>query len=146
MKPDTHRLLALAFLLAMTPWAFTQDGTAQPCPEVTPGTMGCQLVAWSHWQEPVPLPEPESKPAPPPDQQPGQSPASQAQPETSRQSITGVIVRQGEKYVLKAGDNTTYQLDDQDRARKYQDKRVMVVGRLDANTAVFHIESVELVS
>jgi hypothetical protein len=146
MKPDTHRLLALAFLLAMTPWAFTQDGTPQPCPEVTPGTMECALVAWSHVQEPVPLPEPESKPAPPPDQQPGQSPASQAQPETSRQSITGVIVRQGEKYVLKAGDNTTYQLDDQDRARKYQDKRVMVVGRLDANTAVFHIESIELVS
>jgi len=145
MKSGTPTLLGLAFLLWMTPWAFTQDSTAQPCPEVTPGTMGCELVAWSHLQEPVPLPEPESKPAPPPDQQPGQSQTSQT-PEASSQSITGVIVQQGEKYVLKVGDNTTYQLDDQDRARKYQDKRVMVVGRLNANTAVFHVESIELVS
>jgi Protein of unknown function (DUF5818) len=146
MKPETHTLLALALFLAITPWAFTQDGAAQPCPEVPRGTMGCELVAWSHLQEPVPLPEPESKPVPPADQQPGQSPTSQTQPQASRQTITGVIVRQGEKYVLKAGDNTTYQLDDQDRARRYQHKRVMVVGRLDANNTIFQVESIELVS
>lgn len=144
MKPQTHTLLAAVLFLAITPWAFTQDGPAQPCPEVTPGSMGCTLVVWSHLQEPVPLPEPESRPIPPQDQPPGQS--STAQPQTSRQSITGVIVREGEKYVLKAGDNVTYQLDDQKRTRRYQDKRVMVVGKLDASSSTFHIESIDLVS
>jgi len=143
MKPQAHTLLASALFLAITPWAFTQDGTSQPCPEVMPGSLGCALVAWSHLQEPVPLPEPESKPVPPPDQQTGES---QTRPQASRQSITGVIVREGEKYVLKAGDNTTYQLDDQERARRYQDKRVTVIGSLDANSTIFHIESIDLVS
>jgi Protein of unknown function (DUF5818) len=146
MQRATHTLLGLALFLTLAPLAFTQDGAAQPCPDVTPGTLACELVAWSHLQEPVPLPEPESKPAPPPDQQPGQSPNSQTQPQASRQSITGIIVREGEKYVLKAGDNTTYQLDDQDRARRYQDKQVLLVGRLDADSNTFHIETIELTS
>ena len=146
MERGTHSLLGLALFLTIAPWAFTQDGRAQPCPDVTPGTLGCELVAWSHLQEPVPLPEPETKPAPPPDQQPGQSPNSQTQPQASKQSITGIIVRQGQKYVLKAGDNTTYQLDDQDRASRYQDKEVRVVGKLDADSNTLHIESIELAS
>ena len=142
MQRATHTLLGLALSLALAPLAFTQDGAAQPCPDVTPGTLGCELVAWSHLQEPVPLPEPESKP----DQQPGQSPDAQTQPQASRQSLTGIIVREGEKYVLKVGDNTTYQLDDQDRARRYQDKQVLLVGRLDAHSNTFHIETIELTS
>src|SRR5208282_4870841 len=107
MKPETHRLLGLGLFLATASLALAQDA-AQPCPDVTPNTLGCELVAWSHLQEPVPLPELQSQP----DQQTGQAPDSQA----SRQRITGIVVRQGEKYVLKAGDTTTYQLDDQDRA------------------------------
>jgi Protein of unknown function (DUF5818) len=151
MKQETNTLLGLVFFLVIAPvLAFSQDGAAQPCPDVTAGTLGCELVAWSHLQEPVPLPEPETKPVPLPDgqgdPQPGQSPNSQAQPQVSRQSITGIIVRQGEKYVLKAGDNTTYQLDDQNRARQYQDKQVKVVGRLDADSNTFHIESIERAS
>jgi hypothetical protein len=80
----TQSLLGLALFLAVAPLAFTQDGTAQPCPDVTPGTLGCQLVAWSQLQEPVPLPEPETKPAPPREQQPGQSPNSETQPQSSK--------------------------------------------------------------
>jgi len=139
MKPETHRLLWLGFFLAMTSLALAQDA-AQPCPDVAPNALGCELVAWSHLQEPVPLPESQSQPAP--DQPTGQPPDSRA----SRQGITGIIVRQGEKYVLKARDTTTYQLDDQERAKHYQDKRVMVVGRLDPDSNTVHIESIELVS
>jgi hypothetical protein len=141
MQRATYRLLGLLFLI-IAPWAIAQDGGAQPCPAMAPDAMGCQLVAWSHLQEPVPLPE--SKPAAP-DQQPGQSPDAQTQ-QASRQRMTGIIVRQGEKFVLKAGDNTPYQLDDQERARRYQDKQVLVVGRLDTETNTFHIESIELAS
>lgn len=146
MQRTSHILGGLVLVLAMAPWGFAQNGAAQPCPEVGPDALGCQLVAWSHLQEPVPLPEPESKPAVPPDQQAGQSTNSQAQPQASRQKITGIIVREGEKYVLKAGDNTTYQLDDQERARRYQDKRVSVIGSLDAGSNTFRIQSIELVS
>ena len=63
-----------------------------------------------------------------------------------KQSIKGIIVRQGEKFVLKAGDNTTYQLDDQNKARQYQDKQVSVVGVLDADSNTLHIETIELAS
>lgn len=141
MKPETHMLPGLGLFLAMASLALAQDAP-QPCPDISPNTLGCELVAWSHLQEPVPLPESQSQP----DQQAGQAPDSQAQMQASRQRITGIIVRQGEKYVLKAGDTATYQLDDQDRAKQYQDKRVMVAGRLDADNQTFHIESVELVS
>ena len=144
MRRAKQTLLRLVSLLAVAPLAFSQQGRAQPCPDVTPGTLGCQLVAWSRLQDPVPLPEPETKPAP--DQQPGQSPDAPTQAQASRQRVMGIIVRQGEKYVLKAGDNTTYQLDDQERARRYQDKQVMVVGRLDPDSNTFHIESIELAS
>jgi hypothetical protein len=146
MQRGIRSLLGLALLLAFAPLAFSQEGSAQPCPDVREGSLGCQLVAWSHLQDPVPLPQPETKPAPPPDQEPGQSPDSQAQPQASKQSISGIIVRQGEKYVLKAGDNTTYQLDDQEKASRYQNKQVTVVGRLDAGSSTFHVESIELAS
>jgi len=112
--------------------------------------MGCEPVAWSRLQEPVPLPEPGRAPAPRPDPQPdqqsAQSTSSQVQPDTPKQSIKGIIVRQGEKFVLKAGDNTTYQLDDQSKARQYQDKQVNVVGVLDADSNTLHIETIELAS
>ena len=46
--------------------------------------------------------------------------------------------------MLKADDNTIYQLDNQNRARQYQDKQVRVVGRVDAKSNSLHIESIEL--
>ena len=115
----------------------------QPCPEVVPGTVGCQLVAWSHLQNPVPLPNPESKPD---QQQPEQSQSTQAQPQSAMQKITGIIVRMGDKYVLKAGGTTTYQLDDQERAKRYQDQQVTVVGALDTASNTIHVESIQLES
>ena len=83
MKRETNTLLGLALFLAIAPFAFSQDGNPQPCPDVT-GTLGCELVAWSQLQEPVPLPEPDTRPVPPPDQQrrpqPGQSASSPGPP------------------------------------------------------------------
>jgi hypothetical protein len=148
-------LLGLALFLLVSSWAFSQNASPQPCPDMRPDTLGCEPVAWSQLQEPVPLPEPGSTepgtaPAPSPDQLPdqqsSQATGSQVQPDTPRQSIKGIIVRQGEKFVLKAGDNTTYQLDDQNKAGQYQDKQVSVVGVLDADSNTLHIETIELAS
>jgi Protein of unknown function (DUF5818) len=152
MKPivSVSPLLKFALLLVMAPQAFAQAGSPQPCPDATAGTLGCELIAWSGLQTPVPLPEPDSKPSTPTDRRPAsqrsQAANSRAQPQANRQSITGIIVKEGEKYILKAGDSTTYQLDDQDRARQYQDKRVRVVGSVDADSNTLHIESIDLVS
>jgi hypothetical protein len=150
MKRRASVLVGLAFFLLISSWAFSQDAAPQPCPNVTSGTLGCEPVAWSQLQEPVPLPDPNAEPTPSPDQQPdlptSQSGSSQVQPETAKQSIKGIIVRQGEKFVLQAGDNTTYQLDDQNKARQYQDKQVSIVGILDTDSNTLHIETIELVS
>ena len=160
MKRGASTLLGLALFLLVSSWAFSQDASPQPCPDVKPDAMRCEPVAWSQLQEPVPLPEPGAvepgsaepgtAPAPSPDQQPdqpsAQSTGSQVQPDTPKQSIKGIIVKQGEKFVLKAGDNTTYQLDDQNKARQYQDKQVNVVGVLDADSNTLHIETIELAS
>jgi Protein of unknown function (DUF5818) len=155
MKRGASTLLGLALFLLVSSWAFSQDASFQPCPDVKPDTLGCEPVAWSQLQEPVPLPEPDSAepgtaPAPSPDQQPdqqsAQSTGSQVQPDTPKQTIKGIIVRQGEKFVLKAGDNTTYQLDDQNKARQYRDKQVSVVGVLDPDSNTLHIETIEQAS
>ena len=142
MRSSTYKLLGLILFLASASAGFAQDGSAQPCPEVIPGTVGCQLVAWSHLQVPVPLPNPEAKP----DQQPEQSQSSQAQPHSATQKISGIIVRMGDKYVLKAGGTTTYQLDDQERAKRYQDQQVTVIGALDTASNTIHVESIQLAS
>jgi hypothetical protein len=156
MKRGARTLFGLALFLLVSSWSFSQDASPQPCPDVKPDTLGCEPVAWSQLQEPVPLPEPGSAepgtaepgtaPASSPDQRSAQSASSQVQPDAPKQSIKGIIVRQGEKFVLKAGDNTTYQLDDQNKARQYQDKQVSVVGVLDADSNTLHIETIELAS
>ena len=48
--------IGLAFLFVVAPLAFSQDGTPQPCPDVESGALGCEPVAWSRLQEPMPLP------------------------------------------------------------------------------------------
>ena len=149
MKRGATTLLGLTLFLLVSSWVFSQDASPQPCPDVKADTLGCEPVAWSQLQEPVPLPEPGTAPAPSPDQQDqqsAQSASSKVQPDTPKQSIKGIILRQGEKFVLKAGDNTTYQLDDQNKAGQYQDKQVNVVGVLDADSNTLHIETIELAS
>jgi len=95
MNRETITLVVLALFLAITPLAFSQDGTPQPCPELTSQTLGCEPVAWSGLQEPepVPPPEPDPKPEPPPDQQ-----RDPPQPQAYRQSIAWcrVFSRRGE--------------------------------------------------
>jgi hypothetical protein len=144
VKREIISLIGLSLFLVIARLGLSQNGNPPACPDVTPGTLACELVAWSHVQEPVPLPEPDAKPMPPPDQYGGSSPNSQPETPTSTRNITGIIVKQGEKYMLKADDNTTYQLDNQNRARQYQDKQVRVVGRVDAKSNSLHIESIEL--
>ena len=84
--------------------------------------------------------------APPATQNPDTTTA-QPQPEVdtamqrrSAQSFEGKITRSGEKLVLRENaSKIAYQLDDQEKARKYEGRDVKVMGTVEAPNNVLHI-------
>ena len=62
------------------------------------------------------------------------------------QTFTGTIVKDGSRYLLKVSSKDIYQLDDQEKAKRYEGKQVKVEGTLDANGNSLHITSIELLS
>ena len=146
MNNKASILATLAFLLVVAQAGFTQNLGSQPNPDLT------QLIAWSQMQNPKPMPQPGPDPTPlpgPPQeqpqdrQQPGQPASADAQHQSSAQTITGTIVKEDGRYVLKAADNKTYQIDDQEKAKQFEGKQVKIVGSLDASTGTIRIQSIE---
>jgi len=79
------------------------------------------------------------------DQQPQQhDPAAQRQSQSDQQ-VTGKIVKSNDdgKYVLVDSSGTMYQLDDQDNAKKYEGKKVMVTGSLDSSSSTIHVTRIK---
>ena len=67
---------------------------------------------------------------------------TQAQPEAK--AFTGTILKSGESFVLS--DSVTksrYMLDNQDKVRPYEGKKVKVTGTIDAANNMIHIETIE---
>jgi len=143
-------------------WLSVVFASAQemPAPKPAPGRtgiLGPQLIAWSELQKPQPVPQ-QPQPVPPPDTQPGQQPSEQKpqpdsqqrpQPETQEptaRSVTGSVIKVAGKYLLETEDNVAYQLDDQEKAKQYEGKRVKVMGSLDRATGILHVSSIELLS
>ena len=56
-------------------------------------------------------------------------------------SFTGTVVKAGGKYVLKTSD-MNYQLDDQQKAKKFVGQQVKVSGSLDTNTSTIHVSDI----
>jgi hypothetical protein len=131
---------------------FSQEAQRKPSPVPPSEILGPQLIAWSQVQKPQPVPAP----LPPPDrpvqseQQPGQSASQTAQEpsqsQTAAQTLIGTIVKDGRRFILKVSGSNTYDLDDQDRAQRYEGKQVKVVGTLSAPGNSFHVVSIELMS
>ncbi len=142
----TGVILLVAFCLAGSAESLSASQPEFPTAEEWPA------IVWSQAQQPKPIPsvKPEL-----PDQQPEQAPPnnSQATPakgsdserkaESSGQTFSGIIVRTGTEYVLKTMDNVTYQLDDQDRAKRFEGKQVKVTGTVNANTKVIRVQNIE---
>jgi Protein of unknown function (DUF5818) len=152
MKRENSLLVAL-FFLAVAPLTFAQGLRNQPAPELPSDILGPQLIAWSQLQKPDPVSPPVRKSDHPAqdqsaqaDQPPAQSSISGAQRQPAAQTVTGTIVKDGGRYILKASDNSAYQLDDQDRVKQYEGKEVRVAGTLDATGNSFHVTSIELIS
>ena len=55
----------------------------------------------------------------------------------------GTIVKDGEAYVLKTG-NQTYLLDNQKKAKNYNGKDVQLTGRLDNDKKLIHVEKIKV--
>jgi lipoprotein-anchoring transpeptidase ErfK/SrfK len=150
MKRETRLLSALAFLLVTVPAMFTQDPRSQPSPVLPANILGTQLIVWSEAQKPQPVPQPlPAAERPGPDQQPEQpNPAHNppAQPQPTAQKFTGIIVQNSGVFLLKVSSNNAYQLDDQEKARQYEGKQVIIGGILDANLTSLHVIDLELVS
>ena len=59
-------------------------------------------------------------------------------------TFTGKIVKTGDKLVLSdAESKTMYQLDDQQKAQEYVNKKVKVTGVLDASTGMIRVSAIE---
>ena len=121
---------------------------------------GSYLIVWTETQAPEPAPQPSGRQTPSPDPRPetqpppqpsgSQSESSQAQgpaqAQPAAQSFTGTISKEGDTYVLKVSDTSSYKLDDQDKAKEYEGKRVTVFGTLDTNSNLIRVQKIEPVS
>lgn len=63
--------------------------------------------------------------------------------EAESQTFTGQIANQDGKYMLRGDDGKTYQLDDQDRAKSFDGKKVKVTGTLDEESTTIHVGDIE---
>ena len=127
---------------------FAQQAVQQSSPLLPASVQGPQLIAWSEVQKPRPLPQPlpPPQPDPPAQSQPQQSAGSQNQQQPSAQAFTGTVVKGGSKYVLKVSESTSYQIDDQEKARVFEGKQVKIAGSLDPKTYILHVMSIEVLS
>jgi len=165
--------VALFVLLAFSAVIAQQDGPKQdgpkddnPLPEAQ--VLGPQLIAWSEMQEPKPLqqspsqaptpePRPETAPQQPtpstqPEQKPTQPPSAPQSPDQDQhaqpaaQTFTGSISKEGDTYVLKVSDTSSYKLDDQDQAKQYEGQRVRVFGTLESSRNLIRVQKIEPIS
>ena len=122
-------------VVAMFPRAFAQA----PAEGVEAGS----LILWTQMEQPQPIQARQQSPQPHRGYD-DQSEDVQRQP--ASQTFTGTIMKDGNQYVLKTADNITYQLDDQDRARKFEDKQVEVMGILNSATNLIQVRDIKAAS
>lgn len=61
-----------------------------------------------------------------------------------KKTFTGVIVKSGDKLVLTDTiSKTIYQLDDQQKARDFQNKNVRVTGVFNPSTGTIHVTAID---
>jgi len=77
-------------------------------------------------------------------QEPQNPTPSQATPDASKTTtFTGTIVKDGEQYILRDSSGSVYKLDDASRAQSFEGKTVKVTGRLDRDSKIIHVDSIQ---
>lgn len=77
---------------------------------------------------------------------PSQTPPDQAMPNqdsSKATTFTGTVVKDGEQYVLRDSSGGVYKLDDSSRAQAFEGKTVKVTGKLDADSKMIHVDSIQ---
>jgi uncharacterized protein YdeI (BOF family) len=82
--------------------------------------------------------------APPAQQQPDQAVPNQDSAKAT--TFTGTIMKNGEQYVLRDSSGSVYKLDDSSRAQSFEGKTVKVTGRLDADSKMIHVDTIEAIA
>ena len=81
---------------------------------------------------------------PQPDQAQPQPNPDQAMPDQSNaKTFTGTIQKSGSRFVLKDDSGQIFKLDDAASAKPYVGKSVKVVGQLDEQAMLIHVQSIE---
>lgn len=89
----------------------------------------------------TPMPTVQEPQAPPAQTSPDQTTPNQDQ--TKATTFTGTIVKDGENYVLRDSSGGIYKLDDSSRAQAFEGKTVKVTGKLDADSKMIHVDSIQ---
>src|SRR5262249_59650492 len=96
---------------------------------------------------PLPDPKPEQQPEPQQvTQHPDQGQQGEMQKHPAMQSFTGTVLKSANQYLLRSADNVTYQLDDQEQAKKYLGKEVLIIGSLDETNGMIHVQEIKPVA
>jgi len=96
------------------------------------------------------MPDPQQDQYPQTQQPPTQTPPAETSPgaqtstgsQTAEQSFQGMISESQGSYVLKESTGTTYQLDDQKKAKDFSGQSVKVTGTLDSSTNTIRVSSI----
>lgn len=91
----------------------------------------------------TPMPVIQEPQTPSPSQQ---NPQDQAMPNpdsSKTTTFTGTVVKDGEQYVLRDSSGSVYKLDDSSRAQAFEGKTVKVTGRLDPDSKMIHVDSIQ---
>jgi uncharacterized protein YdeI (BOF family) len=124
--------IALAMALSVVSFA-QQDQSAQPSAQ--PSTSDTQNTQQPTADQQGTQPQPSA-----PDQD-----SSNSMQANQASSFSGTVVKAGGKYVLKTSD-MSYQLDEQQKAKKYVGQQVKVSGTLDNNTSTIHVSDISPMS
>ncbi|HMG88103.1 MAG TPA: DUF5818 domain-containing protein [Terracidiphilus sp.] len=111
------------------------------------GISSCALMlasaqAWgaTNPKSATPMPVIQEPQNPPAQTSPDQMPNPDASKTTT---FTGTVVKDGEQYVLRDSSGSVYKLDDSSRAQAFEGKTVKVTGRLDSQSKMIHVDSIQ---
>jgi hypothetical protein len=141
MKRPKQALTILAFWLTSAALLFSQNQLApRPCPDED--AVGCELIAWSQLQEPVPLREASSPPDRPGDKEGAASSELQSETRGAQfpQTVVGVIVKNQGRYCLRVNGWLDLVLDDQRIAQRHESERVRIEGVVDKERKTLRVE------
>jgi hypothetical protein len=138
MKNRVQSLLFLSALVLFLSVGISLNAQQTTTPTTTPDPQAQQPTS----DQPAPPAASEQSTPQTPSQPPSQTPDQTTQPTpnsqgesaqpTGVQSFSGMIVKSGDKYMLKdEASGQTYDIDHQDEVQKYEGKRVKVHGTLD---------------